>query len=228
MISATAISPLELFRTRLWATPSPRSNGSEEVSAFRKTVQSMKDMVAVEGYTSLWRGLTLTLWRDVPFSAIYWLGYESTKELLQNQRRPIHPLRHPTGSQNTVRDDHASTFTDSFIAGALSGMVAAFITTPFDVGKTRKQVEESKPIKQGSHRIMDKGFFPSSAQNDTLPRFLYNIYRQEGVRGLWKGCVPRMLKVAPACAIMISSYEVGKKWAHSMNRRACEEAAESW
>src|SRR5690606_17053849 len=101
--------------TRLWATPSPRGNSGEEISAFRKTVENMKEMVAVEGYTSLWRGLTLTLWRDVPFSAIYWLGYESTKNLLQKQKRPIHSLRHPAGSQKTVRDDHASTFTDSFI-----------------------------------------------------------------------------------------------------------------
>ncbi|RPA76834.1 mitochondrial carrier [Ascobolus immersus RN42] len=229
MISATAISPLELFRTRLWATPSPKSNGGgEEVSAFRKTVQSMKDMVAVEGYTSLWRGLTLTLWRDVPFSAIYWLGYESTKELLQKERRQIHSLRHPIGKNEAVRDDHATTFTDSFIAGALSGMVAAFITTPFDVGKTRKQVEETKPMKPSANQIMEKGFFPSPPQNDTLPRFLHNIYKEEGIRGLWKGTVPRMLKVAPACAIMISSYEVGKKWAHSINKRASEEAAESW
>ncbi len=51
-----------------------------------------------------------------------------------------------------------------------------------------------------------------------MPRFLYSIWCEEGVGGLWRGWAARCLKVAPACAIMISSYEVGKKMARRMNR----------
>lgn len=36
------------------------------------------------------------------------------------------------------------------------------------------------------------------------------IYSQHGFRGLFAGTVPRLVKVAPACAIMISSFEYGK------------------
>lgn len=39
---------------------------------------------------------------------------------------------------------------------------------------------------------------------------LQSIYLEEGLRGLFAGLGPRLAKVAPACAIMISSYEVGK------------------
>ena len=52
-----------------------------------------------------------------------------------------------------------------------------------------------------------------------MPRFLWHIYQEEGTAGLFRGWVPRMLKVAPACAIMISSYEVGKKMARGINER---------
>lgn len=38
----------------------------------------------------------------------------------------------------------------------------------------------------------------------------FNIYNQYGIRGLYTGLTPRLIKVAPACAIMISSFEYGK------------------
>ena len=56
-----------------------------------------------------------------------------------------------------------------------------------------------------------------------MPRFLYHIFRTEGLPGLFKGWAARTLKVAPACAIMISSYEVGKKMARSVNERTLRE-----
>ncbi|KAJ3666316.1 hypothetical protein Zmor_001766 [Zophobas morio] len=70
----------------------------------------------------------------------------------------------------------------SFFAGAVSGSLAAFLTVPFDVVKTHQQIEIA----------------------------IRDIYRHNGYRGLYAGLVPRLVKVAPACAIMISSFEYGK------------------
>lgn len=36
-------------------------------------------MIARQGFTGLWTGLGPTLWRDVPFSGIYWTSYEMIK-----------------------------------------------------------------------------------------------------------------------------------------------------
>jgi solute carrier family 25 protein 39/40 len=52
-----------------------------------------------------------------------------------------------------------------------------------------------------------------------MPRFLWHIYCKEGMSGLFRGWAARCLKVAPACAIMISSYEVGKKLAGTANEK---------
>ncbi|PWW73346.1 mitochondrial carrier [Tuber magnatum] len=203
-ISATAISPIEMFKTRLQAVSNTHLNSSKGI--FRGTFDTTKDMVAKEGVRSLWRGLELTLWRDVPFSGVYWLGYETIKSFIRSERErewhlsSLH-LRHST-KRHVKKDLHSeSTFTDSFIAGAISGSVAAFLTQPFDVGKTRRQISAHAGIET-------KG---------DMPRVLYNIFKTEGASGLWRGCVPRILKVSPACAIMISSYEVGKKAARKMN-----------
>ena len=43
------------------------------------------------------------------------------------------------------------------------------------------------------------------------------IYSQSGVRGLFTGLTPRLVKVAPACALMISTFEYGKRFFQRYN-----------
>jgi len=136
----------------------------------------------------------------------------------------------PSSQLESTPSGSANTFTDAFIAGALSGCVAAFLTTPFDVGKTRIQVLQhaaplsAKETRPHSVRSIHSGRI--HVVYKSMPSLLHGIWKDEGVRGLWRGCVPRMLKVAPACAIMISSYEVGKQWAERINeRRRLQKAA---
>ena len=170
-------------------------------------------MVQTQGYTSLWRGLTLTMWRDVPFSGIYWWGYETVRKILTDLRDPPH-----SRLRDLPRDHaHASTFVDSFIAGATSGAVASIVTTPFDVGKTRQQVLEHSSSIRGTTNFAKEN--PLRPEQRSMPRFIYHIWTEEGMAGLFRGWAARTLKVAPACAIMISSYEVGKKMARGMNVR---------
>ena len=53
----------------------------------------------------------------------------------------------------------------------------------------------------------------------SMPRFLWHIFQTQGASGLFRGWGARCLKVAPACAIMISTYEIGKKMAVDINER---------
>ena len=207
--AASVISPIEMFRTRMQAATSGSGTG-----VFAETLTGLRTMVHSQGYSSLWRGLTLTMWRDVPFSGLYWWGYEAVRNKLTEMRDPPHSRARPR-SMSRHSSNHTSTFVDSFVAGAPSGAVASIVTTPFDVGKTRRQVLHHEPAKEA-------GKAASTAprpEERTMPRFIYHIWKEEGMAGLFKGWVPRMLKVAPACAIMISSYEVGKKMAKSMNEK---------
>ena len=208
--AATAISPIEMFRTRMQAATTVSSGRG----VFVDTFVGLKKMVHVQGYTSLWRGLTLTMWRDVPFSGIYWWGYETVRNFLTEFRDPNQRKRPRSRSRGD--EDHTSTFVNSFVAGATSGAVAAIITTPFDVGKTRRQVREHAHT-TGAHSGNSGRHLNLPAEERSMPRFLYQIWADEGLAGLFRGWAARCLKVAPACAIMISSYEIGKKMAKSMN-----------
>jgi len=79
----------------------------------------------------------------------------------------------------------------NFISGAAAGMISATVTTPFDVVKTRQQTS----LSVGKGTIWH----------------LKQITETEGISGLMRGNGTRVMKVAPACAIMISCYELGKK-----------------
>lgn len=218
MAAGIVVSPIEMFRTRMQATAGRATN------VFKDTFSGLRVMTQTQGYTSLWRGLTLTLWRDVPFSGFYWWGYEALRNQLTDARevargKVLDSTRSMTSSRGAQNHEtHATTFVDSFIAGAGSGAVAAFVTTPFDVGKTRQQVYRhagDDGVAPAQKAGMKPGAVPPEERS--MPRFLYHIFKEEGGRGLFKGWVPRCLKVAPACAIMISSYEVGKRWAKTRN-----------
>ncbi|KAL9053478.1 MAG: hypothetical protein Q9206_003911 [Seirophora lacunosa] len=207
--AASVISPIEMFRTRMQAAPS----GTSGVGVFKETLVGVRKLVHAQGYTSLWRGLTLTMWRDVPFSGIYWWGYEAGRNRLRDLRYPSMEQEHALSAMQKD-GNHTATFVDSFVAGAVSGAVASIVTTPFDVGKTRRQVtgRDDQHVSKA-----DKGAL--RPEERSMPRFLYHIWKEEGAAGLFRGWAARCLKVAPACAIMISSYEIGKKMAKNMNER---------
>jgi len=214
IFAATAVGPIEMFRTRMQAS---RSTGGGH---FAETVKGISEMVAISGYSSLWRGLTLTLWRDVPFSGIYWWGYETIKGGLTEARErgrgndlSKKGSRARARQRSQSRENHTATFVDSFIAGASSGAVASILTMPFDVGKTRRQVYVDPGAVSGAGKAL-------APEQQSMIKFLWHIFRTEGVSGLWTGWIPRTLKVAPACAIMISCYEVGKRTFRGVNERA--------
>lgn len=213
IVAASAISPIEMFRTRLQATPGTGAGH------FKETLEGLYHMTQAKGYSSLWRGLTLTMWRDVPFSGLYWWGYEEVRKYLTVGRQQARDrlLHRPPDADH---DSHTTAFLDSFIAGATSGSLAAFVTTPFDVGKTRQQVFR--------HMGDDAASGPKDAalrpEQLSLPRFLMHIFREDGMSGLFRGWVARCLKVAPACAIMISTYEMGKRMARGVNERRLDDS----
>lgn len=216
VIAVAAVSPIELFRTRMQAY-------AGETNHFMDTLKGVREMVSTQGYSSLWRGLSLTLWRDVPFSALYWWGYESVRSKLTDMREErrgrsleLETNRTAARRRSQSHEKQSQTFTDSFAAGAMSGAFASIMTMPFDVGKTRTQVFENAT----GRSVGGDAARAAAPEEGNMMRLLWHIFQTEGAAGLWRGWIPRTLKVAPACAIMISSYEVGKRAFQGINEKA--------
>ncbi|XP_015920975.1 mitochondrial glutathione transporter SLC25A40 [Parasteatoda tepidariorum] len=97
------------------------------------------------------------------------------------------------------------TFWFSFTAGAISGSIAALMTVPFDVIKTHRQIE------------LGEASTHSRSHSTSTYNLMKTLYQSNGYKSLFAGIVPRLTKVAPGCAIMISSYEYGKQFFHNYN-----------
>lgn len=185
-------SPLELVRTNLQSTPPSPSTPH----TLRSTLTAIAALARTHGHIHLWRGLGPTLWRDVPFSGLYWAGYESTKHSL-----------------NRLGHEGAGV---AFLSGALSGTTAALLTSPFDVLKTRRQALLMSGATGGT----------SSGPSLGTLSVLKEIVRTEGVSALYAGVVPRIAKIAPACGLMIACFEVclpSVKKSMSLTRHNCRE-----
>ncbi|EMD41816.1 hypothetical protein CERSUDRAFT_42350 [Gelatoporia subvermispora B] len=168
---SSLMSPLELIRTNLQSTPPSPDNPH----TLRSVLTSVRSLTRTQGFTYLWRGLGPTLWRDVPFSGLYWASYEACKA--------------------TFAAEGFSGPQVAFVSGALSGTTAAMLTSPFDVLKTRRQA------------VVMAGTAGKARTTATFP-LLLDIIRTEGFAALYAGIGPRIAKIAPACGIMITCFEV--------------------
>uniref|UniRef100_A0A674DHS2 Solute carrier family 25 member 40 n=1 Tax=Salmo trutta TaxID=8032 RepID=A0A674DHS2_SALTR len=93
---------------------------------------------------------------------------------------------------NNIREP---TFAITFISGAVSGSVSILAVLSAQL----------------------KLFLSSKASSSTLS-VMTKIVAENGVGGLFVGFLPRVIKVAPACAIMISCYEFGKAFFRKHNQ----------
>lgn len=179
--SVTVIAPLELVRTKLQSRKNYR---------YSELFPIIRNAVRQEGILSLWRGLSPMLLRDVPFSMVYWLGFEQFKVML------------------LTRMEYCAMV--PFLAGSISGAIAAALTTPLDVVKTHMQVELGETMATTGRTV--------SLGTGSMAQVMQKVVQQHGYKGLFAGFVPRCVKVAPACAIMITSYEMCKEYFVNYNK----------
>ncbi|KAL9185621.1 hypothetical protein ACHAXT_003398 [Thalassiosira profunda] len=213
LLASLSTAPLELLRTRQASVVSHQHGPTP--AAAPGMVEEIRLLLRSNGIGSFYVGLAPTLWRDVPFSAIYWLFLEKFRNALGDSDElgvwggnyyRERGMKVPPG----VEAGHA------FVSGAAAGSIAAAFTTPFDVVKTRRQMVLQSDATAGAcdhnglKELCAKDGYTRLNNGGTFTH-MRQILQQEGLPGLWKGNVTRMVKVAPACAIMISCYEFGKR-----------------
>lgn len=129
------------------------------------------------GLKGLYAGYWSTLARDVPFAGLMVTFYEALKGL---------ELTNVRGLSN---DLEVSNSCEGLFLGGLAGGLAAYVTTPLDVIKTRLQVQGST--------LRYNGWLDA----------IRKTWKNEGFRGMFKGSVPRILWYIPASSLTFMAVE---------------------
>lgn len=185
-VAVLCTSPLELIRTRMQAVLHPNqisSEGKGSSTGSRVQAGNMWSHLKLDKNASLSLRVR-TLWTGVGATLARDVPFSA---IYWGLLEPIRGSILPTDGSTSTR---SQTLTANLIAGTLAGGAAAAVTTPLDVVKTRAQLEHTTQA--------------------PIIQTLRHIARDDGVRGLFTGVAPRAFRAAPACAIVVASYEVIK------------------
>lgn len=120
----------------------------------------------------VYRGFGTTIMREVPFSFIQFPLWEYLKlQWEPTTGLPLTPI-------------------SVAVCGAVAGGIAAGLTTPLDVIKTRIMLAEA------------------GTKNTSIPKLVRSIYKERGVKGLFAGFVPRVLWITLGGAIFFGFYDL--------------------
>lgn len=164
-VAACAVRvPTEVIKQRAQAAQHPSS-----LAALRFILAQRREIGALGVWREMYRGWGITIMREVPFTAVQFPLWEGMKAW----------RRRKTGREQV-------TSVESGLYGSVAGAVAAGLTTPLDVLKTRLMLAREREA--------------------ALPLFR-RIWREEGPRAFVAGMGPRVMWISAGGAIFLGSYE---------------------
>ncbi|KAJ5112944.1 hypothetical protein N7456_001478 [Penicillium angulare] len=135
-----------------------------------------------EGLRGFWRGQMGTLIRETGGSAAWFGSYEAVSTLFRNQ-----------SSRPLSATDSLPVY-QQMIAGAAAGISYNFLFFPADTIKSRMQTEDISRL-------------PVNGQRQTFGSVGRALWRQQGLKGLYRGCGITCARSAPSSAFIFSVYE---------------------
>ncbi|KAK7311968.1 hypothetical protein RJT34_10475 [Clitoria ternatea] len=178
-LSKTSVAPLERVKI-LWQT---RTEGFQSIGVY----QSLNKLIKREGFQGLYKGNAASVIRIVPYAALHFMTYERYKSWILSDCPML-----GTGP-----------FID-LLAGSAAGGTSVICTYPLDLARTKLayQVADTR----GSIQDGMKGVQSQPAHNG-IKGVLTNVYKEGGVRGLYRGAGPTLTGILPYAGLKFYMYE---------------------
>jgi len=183
LVASVTVYPLDLLRTRMAVQSEPR--------LYTGLVDAVRTIWRKEGLRGFYAGLEPTVIEIVPYVALQFYIYEHLRHYQARKN-----LAQRSSGSGALSEHEAVRSSESFLIGALTGTTAKWCTLPLDNARKRMQVQSITDGPRVYRNTVD---------------CLWRITRAEGVRGLFRGAVPSLLKAAPASGVAFFVYEWMKK-----------------
>lgn len=166
-------NPLEIVKIRLQMR-------SDYVGENARPQLGAVGIIRQLGLRGLYKGAAACLLRDVPFSAIYFPTYAHLKKDVFN----FDP--NDKNKRNKLKT------WELLLAGGIAGMPAAYLTTPFDVIKTRLQIDPRK----------------GETTYTGVIHAARTILKEESIKSFFKGGPARVLRSSPQFGFTLAAFEM--------------------
>jgi solute carrier family 25 citrate transporter 1 len=175
--AVAVVNPMEVVKIRLQAQHHSLADPLD-APKYRSAPHALFTVIKEEGFSTLYRGVSLTALRQGTNQAANFTAYTELKAALQRLQPQYADAQLPS-YQTTV-------------IGLISGAVGPFSNAPIDTIKTRLQKTRAEPGQSAISRIMV---------------IAKDMFKQEGASAFYKGITPRVMRVAPGQAVTFTVYE---------------------
>lgn len=148
---------------------------SPHLLRYRGPIHCAATVIREEGILGLWAGATPTVMRNGCNQAVLFTAKNTFDSLLWNKHEGDGRMLQPW---------------QSMVSGFLAGFAGPVCTGPFDVVKTRLMAQNQATDGSGEARYRG------------MVHAIRMIYKEEGLLALWKGLLPRLMRLPPGQAIM--------------------------
>lgn len=199
------LTPIELVKCQMQVPPDTYGGAAGQTRAQRSPVTVIASVYSHGGLAGFWRGQMGTLIRETGGSAAWFGSYESVKALFRRRAAAAasQHKRNDNGAAVSAQETAAAQtipIWQQMIAGACAGMAYNFAFYPADTIKSRMQTEQmggSTTVKAPRVTFLDIG---------------RDIWREQGLRGMYRGCGITVARAAPSSAFIFSIYETLRTW----------------
>ncbi|KAJ0802135.1 putative mitochondrial carrier protein [Helianthus annuus] len=188
----TAVAPLERIKILLQT----RTQGFHSLGVY----QSLKRLLKHEGVPGFYKGNGASVLRIVPYAALHFMTYEQYRcWILDN---------YSVFGTGPVVD---------LLAGSAAGGTAVLCTYPLDLARTKlayQVVDAKASVGNGSKSIT------APPRYSGIKNVLESVYREGGMRGLYRGVGPTLIGILPYAGLKFYIYEELKSRVSEENQRS--------